>query len=80
MVEDTSTLGVGGVVQLEAAIEAEPIDKIGSHAPAHTVGGFEHRDFDTAGGEVTSGSKTGQSCSHDDDSHGGHVSRPAPRY
>ena len=76
MIEDTSTLGVGGVVQLEAAIEAKPVDKVGAHPPTHTVRGFEHRDIDAVAGEVTGGGETREPCSHDDDSHGAHVSRP----
>ena len=79
MVKDASTLGVRGVVQLEAAVEAEAVNDIRSDAPAHAVGGFEQRDLDTMGSEITSSSKTGQPCPHDDDSHVGHVSRPRCR-
>jgi hypothetical protein len=74
MVEDTSTLGVGGVVQLEAAVEAEAVDEIGSHATADAVGGLEDRDLDTVPSEIASSSQPGQPRSHDDDSHGGQVS------
>jgi len=78
MVEDASTLGVRGVVQLEAAIKTEAIDDIGAHAPAHAVRCFEHRDLDTVSCEMTSCSEPAQPCSYDDDSHGAHVSRLRP--
>src|SRR6476659_2893397 len=41
-------LGVPGERDLEAAVEEEPVDVIGAHAPADAVGGFEHRALDAA--------------------------------
>jgi hypothetical protein len=74
VVKNASALGVSGVVQLEAAIEAETVDDIGAHAPANAIGGFEHRDLDTVGGEISSGSESAQPCSYDNDGHGAHIS------
>jgi len=79
MVKDASTLGVRRVVELEAAIEAVTVDKIGAHPSAHGIRPFEHRDLHTVLGEMTSGSEPAQPCSHDDDGHGAYVSRARPR-
>lgn len=74
VIEDASTFGVSGVVQLKTAIEAETVDDIRAHAPANAIGGFEHRDLDTVGGEMSSGSESTQPCSYDNDGHGAHIS------
>ena len=69
MVEDPRTLGVGGVVELEAAIEAVTVDDIGAHPPAHGVRGFENCDLHTVSVEVASGGEPAQPCAHDDGNH-----------
>lgn len=67
VVEDALTLGIGGVVQLEATIEEESVDDIRADSTTDVVGGIEDAGLDAGGGEDAGRGKSGESCSDDDD-------------
>ncbi len=69
VVQDAGPLGVGRVVQLEAAIEPVAVDEVGAHPSANGVGALQNRGVHTVAGEMTGGSQPTEPCSYDDDAH-----------
>ena len=66
-VEHPSRLGVGGVEQLEAAVDGDAVDDLAAYPTAHRVGRLEHHHRASGCGDVTSGREPRQTRSHDDD-------------
>ena len=67
VVEHAGGLGVGGVVELEAAVEQQPVDPVGAHASADLVGGLEHDHVDAVDGQLPCRREAGQARPDDDD-------------
>ncbi len=67
MVEDARRLGVGGVVELEAAVQEQSVDAVRAHPAADLVTGLDDDDVDSVDGQLASRREAGQASPDDDD-------------
>ena len=56
---------VGGVQQLEAAVDEEAVDPLGADASADHVGGLEHHDIAAGVDQSLGAAQPGKTCSDD---------------
>ena len=69
-VEPAPHRGVGGQQHLEAAVEQEPVDLVGAHAPTDPVGRLEHDDVPSTLDEPQRRDEAGESGPDDHDVRG----------
>lgn len=67
VIEELFAFGVGGEVDLEAAVEQEAVDRIGADAAARGVGGFKELEGDVAALEFESATEAGQTRANNGD-------------
>jgi len=70
IIEKLLGLRVSGDKDLEAAVEEEAVDGVGTDPSADAVGGFEEEEGDTGGIELCGGGESREAAANDDGSFG----------
>lgn len=65
-IRPSSDRRVGGIQDLEAPVEQEPVDLVGALAPAHPVVGLEHDHVASGLREARGATEPGEPRAHDD--------------